>query len=168
MSDETAHARILIRTQLEPGDMDAIVRLHGQLYAEECGFDRTFEAYVAAPLARAIQAADPDERIWMADRGSEAVGCIAIVRAGPSVAQLRWFLVHPSCRGTGLGKRLLSEAIAFCRDRKYETVMLWTVAGLPASAHLYRFAGFQKVEEKPPARIWGVTLTEERHELRLD
>ena len=158
----------MIRTHLEPGDVGAIIRLHGVVYARECGFDRTFEAYVAAPLARMIQDAHPDERVWVADRDGEVVGCIAIVRCEPGVAQLRWFLVHPSCRGTGLGKRLLSDAIAFSRERKYRTVMLWTVAGLPASAHLYRRAGFRKVEERPPARLWGVTVIEERHELPLD
>jgi hypothetical protein len=41
------------------------------------------------------------------------------------------------------------------------------VSGLPASASLYRRAGFVKVEEKPPATLWGVRVTEERHEIAL-
>ena len=158
----------MIRTELEPGDVGAIIRLHGVVYAQEYGFDRTFEAYVAAPLAQVIQAPHPDERIWVADRGGELVGCVAIVRSASSVAQLRWFLVHPSCRGVGLGAQLLSEAIAFARARGYETVTLWTVAGLPAAARLYERVGFRKVEEKPAALLWGVTLKEQRYELKLD
>jgi len=43
---------------------------------------------------------------------------------------------------------------------------LWTVSSLTAAAHLYRSAGFQKVEEKP-GRLWGVDVIEERYELHL-
>jgi hypothetical protein len=42
---------VTIRTGLRPGDLGEVVRLHGGLYAQECGFDPTFEAYVAAPMA---------------------------------------------------------------------------------------------------------------------
>ncbi len=79
---------------------------------------------------------------------------------------LRWFLVDPSVRGAGLGKRLLQESIAFSRNCRYKTIILWTVSALTAAAHLYRAAGFRKVEEKP-GRLWGVDVVEEKYELEL-
>ena len=167
MSDRTTVGPVIIRTTLNPGDMGSVVRLHGVLYAREYGFDHTFEAYVAAPLAKLVQSPQPNERIWLAERNGALVGCVAIVASTPDVAQLRWFLVDPDCRGAGIGKRLLFEAVEFCRARGYRSVILWTVSGLPAAAHLYRAAGFAKVEEKPPATLWGVRVTEERHELAL-
>jgi N-acetylglutamate synthase-like GNAT family acetyltransferase len=157
----------VIRTSLSPGDIGSIVRLHGVLYAKEYGFDHTFEAYVAAPLAQLVKAPGSNERIWLAEHNHTLVGCVAIVVSTADVAQLRWFLVDPDCRGAGLGKRLLSEAIEFSRASGYRSIILWTVSGLPAAAHLYRAAGFTKVEEKPPATLWGVRVTEERHELAL-
>src|SRR5690349_5103450 len=42
---------VSIRTTPAPGDLGAIVAMHGILYAREYGFDPTFEAYVAGPLA---------------------------------------------------------------------------------------------------------------------
>jgi ribosomal protein S18 acetylase RimI-like enzyme len=157
---------VTIRTSLLPGDLGAIVVLHGTLYAREYGFDPTFEAYVAGPLAEFLCRASDRERLWIAERGGRIVGCIAIVAADSQTAQLRWFLVNPSARGMGLGKRLLHEAVTFCAACGYTSVILWTVSTLAAAAHLYRAAGFQKVEENA-GRRWGVDVVEEKYELWL-
>jgi ribosomal protein S18 acetylase RimI-like enzyme len=157
---------ITLRTDLKPGDLGSIVSLHGTLYAREYGFDSTFEAYVAGPLAEFVRSGSDRERLWIAERDGRIVGCVAIVAAAPQTAQLRWFLVEPSARGAGLGKRLLHEAVAFSKRRDYTRVILWTVSALEAAAHLYRAAGFTKVEEKP-GRQWGVDVVEERYELDL-
>jgi N-acetylglutamate synthase-like GNAT family acetyltransferase len=143
-----------------------IVALHGILYAREYGFDPTFEAYVAAPLAAFVRAASPRERLWIAERDGRLVGCVAVVAASPDTAQLRWFLVDPSARGAGLGRRLLGEAVAFAGGCGYKALILWTVSALTAAAHLYRAAGFRKVEAKP-GRMWGVDVVEEKYELAL-
>jgi N-acetylglutamate synthase-like GNAT family acetyltransferase len=157
---------VTLRTDLRPGDLGSVIALHGITYAREYGFDPTFEAYVAGPLAEFARSASPRERLWVAERGGRVVGCVAIVAASPRVAQLRWFLVAPSARGAGLGKRLLDEAVAFCRGCGYESVILWTVSALAAAAHLYRSVGFRMVEAKP-GRRWGVDVVEERYELTL-
>src|SRR5262249_26852743 len=81
---------VTLRTNLMPGDLGWIVYLHGTVYAREYGFDPTFEAYVAGPLAEFVRAASERERIWIAERASRIVGCVAIVAAAPLTAQLRW------------------------------------------------------------------------------
>jgi GNAT superfamily N-acetyltransferase len=160
------HGAVTLRTDLRPGDLGRVVELHGAVYAREYGFDPTFEAYVAGPLAEYVHRAAPRERLWLAERGGRLVGCAAIVAAEPGVAQFRWFLVEPGARGTGLGRRLLDEALAFSRDCGYARVVLWTVSALTAAARLYRAAGFHKVEEKP-GRHWGVDVVEEKYALEL-
>jgi ribosomal protein S18 acetylase RimI-like enzyme len=161
-----AAGTVALRTTLRPGDLGTIVHLHGTLYAREYGFDPTFEAYVAGPLAEFVRAGDARARLWIAERGEQIVGCVAIVAAAPHTAQLRWFLVDPGARGTGLGKRLLREAVAFCEACGYTSVILWTERSLTAAAHLYEAAGFRKVEEKP-GRVWGKDVVEEKYELQL-
>ncbi|HVS38947.1 MAG TPA: GNAT family N-acetyltransferase [Gemmataceae bacterium] len=158
---------IAIRTDLRPGDLGAVVRLHGLLYAQERGFDPTFEAYVAAPLADFVRRASDRERLWLAERGADLVGCIAIVAAAPQTAQLRWFLVDPSCRGAGLGRKLLHAALDFCKACGCAEVVLWTESALTAAARLYQSAGFRRVEQKP-GRLGGVDVVEERYELPLN
>ncbi len=157
---------ISLRTDRRPGDLGAVVSLHGVVYARERGWDVRFEAYVAGPLAAWACSASARERLWIAERAGAVVGCVAIVAAAPQTAQLRWFLVDPAARGLGLGKRLLREALAFCRDCGYSTVVLWTERSLEAAAHLYRGAGFRKVEERP-GRLWGADVVEEKYELAL-
>src|SRR5262249_44253290 len=141
-------------------------RLHGTVYAREYGFDPTFEAYVAGPLSEFVRSGSARGRLWLAERDGRVVGCVAIVAASEKEAQLRWYLVDPSGRGLGVGKRLLDEAVAFCRESGYESVFLWTVSALTAAARLYRAAGFERVEEKP-GKHWGVEVVEEKYALRL-
>ncbi len=79
---------------------------------------------------------------------------------------MRWYLVDPSARGLGLGRKLLHEAVAFCKECRYESVFLWTISALAAAARLYLSAGFEKVEQKPGTH-WGVDVVEEKYVLRL-
>lgn len=155
------------RTTLRPGDIGAIVRLHGIVYAAEYGWDHTFEALVAQGLGAFAAAGEvADARLWVAERDGGVAGCIAIVGQADRTAHLRWFLVDPEARGVGIGRRLLDEALAFCRTRGFRSVFLWTVKGLEAAAHLYRSAGFRVTEEATHER-WGAALTEQRYDLSL-
>jgi GNAT superfamily N-acetyltransferase len=156
----------LLRHDIRPGDLGAIVYLHGTIYAREYGFDPTFEAYVAGPLSEFVHTRTDRDRLWIAERGDRIIGCIAIVGVSDKEAQLRWYLVDPSARGLGLGMKLLHDALEFCKDRGYESVFLWTVSALAAAAKLYLSAGFERVEEKPGTH-WGVDVVEERYVLAL-
>ena len=157
---------IIVRTTLQPGDVEIIVEMHRAIYACEYGFDDTFAAYVAEPLGAFARQANGRERLWIAERAGGIVGCVAIVEVDARVGQLRWFLVDPAARGAGLGRRLIDDAIAFARSRGYETIILWTVSALRAAAHLYRSVGFEKVRERPGC-AWGVDVTEEKYAMPL-
>ncbi|MHB8576080.1 MAG: GNAT family N-acetyltransferase, partial [Dehalococcoidia bacterium] len=132
------------------------------------GFDCTFEAYVAETLGQFGMAEQPARnRLWIAEDRGRVVGSIGIIGREGGAAQLRWFLLHPDVRGRGLGRQLVSDALAFCRECGCSSVYLWTVHVLTAAARLYTAAGFRKTEEKPPAALWGLTLAEQRYDLAL-
>ena len=169
-SEQSAPERpaISIRHERRPGDLGRVISLHAELYAREYGFGIGFESYAVETVAEYLQLDRPDQdRVWIAEMDGRMVGCIGILGRENGEAQLRWFLVDPATRGQGLGRRLVQEALDFCRAAGYRSVYLWTVNGLEAAAKLYRDAGFQKTETKPEAILWGVPLSEERHDLTL-
>ena len=161
-------AAVTLRSALRAGDIGHVVQRHGLIYAAEHGWDHRFEAYVAGPLSEFALHHDPArERLWLAELAGRIVGSIAIVDGGADAAQLRWFLVEPDCRGMGVGRLLLDEALAFARASGRRRVFLWTVAGLDAAARLYRSAGFTLAESVASAR-WAAALVEERYDLELE
>ena len=145
---------MIISNTLEPGDLGHIVKQHGLLYSQKYGYDFTFEAYVAEPLAQFVKRKNSRERIWLAKVGGNLVGSICICEQSKSVAQLRWFSVDPNMRGKGLGKTLIDHALSFCRIQEYSKVILWTVAGLAAARSLYIRNGFTVIEETE-RELWG-------------
>src|SRR5882672_4216255 len=94
---------ISLRTDIRFDDLQAIIDLHGSIYAKECGWNASFKAYVAGPLIDWFKNASPRNRLWIAEHESKLVGCIAIVANSPEIAQLRYLLVPSEFRGRGLG-----------------------------------------------------------------
>jgi len=157
----------IIRSNFNSEDIDYLTRFHGVIYAREYGYDQTFEAYVSCGLAEFVRSFNPSrDRIWLAECDGHIIGVIAVVGYSKKEAQLRWFLVHSDYRGLGLGKKLINEALSFCKQKKYRTIFLWTASELDAARHLYTGVGFRKTEEKTHV-IWGKKVTEERYELQI-
>ncbi|MFW6181955.1 MAG: GNAT family N-acetyltransferase [Spirochaetota bacterium] len=159
--------KLTVRWDLRPGDVGSVISLHGAVYAEEFGYNLEFEGYVADTFREFTRIYHPGkDRLWLVELGGWTVGSIAALGRSPGEAQLRWFLLHPACRGLGLGGEMLRRALRFCRERRYRRVYLLTTSDQRKASAMYARAGFRKTEQKP-ARMWGKELVEERWELDL-
>jgi DNA-binding MarR family transcriptional regulator/N-acetylglutamate synthase-like GNAT family acetyltransferase len=153
---------------LEPGDLGWAIGANGRVYADEYGWDATFEGLVAEILGSFAREHDPArERGWIAEVGGRRAGCIFCVRGGDDeTAKLRVLLVEPWARGHGVGGALVDACLAFARDAGYRRVVLWTNDVLAAARRLYERAGFELIEEGPH-RAFGHDLVEQTWSLEL-
>ncbi|WP_298734606.1 bifunctional helix-turn-helix transcriptional regulator/GNAT family N-acetyltransferase [uncultured Chitinophaga sp.] len=156
------------RNELLPGDAGYLIYLHGDIYARETGYNLEFEAYVCKTFYDFLQQYDPaKDRVFIASWQQRIVGAVAILGHSSELAQLRWLLVHPDMRGIGLGKKLVADALAFCREKQYKQVYLLTTHQQTTAADIYIKAGFKKTGTEPQ-QMWGHQLREERYDLLID
>ncbi|WP_409371531.1 GNAT family N-acetyltransferase [Methylocella sp. CPCC 101449] len=161
--------RIEIVAGYQPGLIARIVQMHALYYARESGFGQRFESVVASGLADFCgRLGTPRNAIWAAMQDGQIIGSIAIdgedlnrKNLDKDVAHLRWFIVDDRVRGGGVGRRLLSTALAFVDEKAFTETHLWTFAGLSAARRLYEAHGFTCVEEWSGTQ-WGKEVLEQR------
>ncbi len=149
-----------------PGAIGRVAEMHAAYYHRHWGFGLFFEAKVATELAEFLGRFDEErDGFWTVRSGNRVEGSIAIdgLKAETEGAHLRWFIVSPEIQGGGWGRRLMSEAVAFCDRRAYRRIFLWTFAGLDAARYLYEAFGFHLVSEAEGER-WGARVVEQRFE----
>jgi DNA-binding MarR family transcriptional regulator/GNAT superfamily N-acetyltransferase len=132
----------LLRTP-RPGDMGWVVQRNAAVYAEEFGWDSSYEALVARIVADYVDHRDPDaEAAWIAEIDGAPAGCVFCVRENATTARLRLLLVEPWARGLGIGVRLVEEVLRFARQVGYSHITLWTNDVLADARRIYQRAGF--------------------------
>jgi len=130
------------------GDIGWVIHRQSRVYAEEYGWDIGYEALVAQIAGRFLDDYDPrTDCCYIAEREGEIVGSVFVVPAdhpetGPRTAKLRLLYVEASARGTGLGRRLVEEAMRFAKGAGYARMTLWTNDVLSSARGLYERLGF--------------------------
>lgn len=143
----------------QPGDLGWVIQRNAALYAEELGWDASYETLVARIVADYADHHDPDaEAAWIAEVDGTPAGCVFCVRQDEATARLRLLLVEPRARGLGIGARLVDEVLRFARQAGYARITLWTNDVLADARRIYQRAGFT-LDDEHRHRSFGKDLT---------
>ena len=136
-------------TDYTPGALGWVVRQHGLYYAREWQFGKAFEVKVAGELANFLDRLDPTRDLFqLAWHKGEIIASLSLDGSEDDAehGHLRWFIAADAARGSGAGGILLNRAISFAWANGFQSIYLWTFAGLDPARRLYDRAGF-KLEE---------------------
>lgn len=150
-----------------PGDYGWIIARHGAIYAQEYGWDITFEGLVAGLVSDFVKSHDPArERCWIADLGGEPVGSVFCTRKDDETAKLRMLIVDEKARGHGVGSLLVDACMDFARTAGYRQMTLWTNDVLTAARKLYAARGWTMVGAEP-VHAFGQPMVSETWDVQL-
>jgi GNAT superfamily N-acetyltransferase len=168
LGDAFAPVNLTIRSGSSSKDVNAIVRLHRDVYESEYDLDRSFARDVATRLAelRAGGWPGPGEGLWIAEADGRAVGSITLNNQGGGLGRLGHLVLTPEARGSGAGRRLVEQVLKATRAAGYERLELGTFSDLTAAGSLYRSVGFAPVSTERTVR-WGREMEWQVYELAL-
>lgn len=158
-----------VATGYQSGMIGRICEMHAHYYSVHHNFGSYFEAKVAAGLADFTERLDaPCNHVWTAMLNGRIVGSVVIdgQDLGNGDAHLRWFILDERCRGSGIGRRLLTEAMRFCDEQGFSSVQLWTFNQLTTARRLYESFGFELTHEWQGDQ-WGKSITEQQFTRKL-
>jgi DNA-binding MarR family transcriptional regulator/GNAT superfamily N-acetyltransferase len=161
---------------LRGGDLGWILQRHGTLYADEFGWDASFEGFCARIAGEYAALRDRHPRRtegWIAEVDGLPAGSVCCVPdsgtpgsgtpgsgtpGSETTARLRLLIAEPWARGLGLGARLTAQCLEFARQAGYTRIVLLTYGQLAAARRVYQAAGFM-LDHEHPEDAFGQRLT---------
>ena len=126
-------------------------------YAETLGVDLCFQGFDREVASLPGGYAPPAGALFLATTHTLPVGCVGIRALSGTEAELKRLYVRPEARGTGLGRRLVTEAIHAARRIGYTLLRLDTLPSMLEARALYQRIGFQETPSYRPNPIEGTT-----------
>src|SRR3974390_2476715 len=108
----SAPSREVTIREFQPGDEEAFRRLNLEWIVRYFVLEPKDEDALDHPRRNIL---DPGGRIFFGGRNGWAVGCCALLPAGPSEYEVAKMAVTESAQGCGIGRRLLERVIAEAR-----------------------------------------------------
>ena len=135
---------ISIRTLSSPDDRAlGAVRQFFRNYAAWLGVDLCFQNFDQEMASLPGAYAAPQGRLFYAEADGQPAGCVGIRPYADGACELKRFYVEPTCRGGGIGRALLLEAIKAARAIGYQRILLDTLPAMRIATKLYRELGFR-------------------------
>jgi DNA-binding MarR family transcriptional regulator/N-acetylglutamate synthase-like GNAT family acetyltransferase len=153
------------------GDVSVIAQRSIASAIEEFEFAGSYETVMLSAAAHCLERFDVErDCVWIAERNGVPVGSVFVRWLTADTAELLLLHVESQARGIGIGRRLISEAIAFATRAGYATLQLEMYDVMKTARLLFHAAGFRHVSEEADGRygrqvqrqIWRVALRDEK------
>ena len=128
--------------EFRPGDEAAFRRLNEEWITRYFVLEPKDEYVLADPQHKIL---DRGGRIFLAVRGSETVGCCALLALGPGEYEVAKMAVTERAQGTGIGRLLLEKTIAEARSSGATRLFLETNQRMKPAVRLYESTGFRHI-----------------------
>ena len=127
-------------------DSDDVKDLILDILTKEYPFDKS--AYSDSDLYNLSETySGPRENFFVLEDNGKIVGTVGVKEDSKEVALLRRLFVESKYRGKGYGTLLMAEALTFCRDKGYASLVFRTTNRMKQAIDLCKKKGFQKEEE---------------------
>ncbi len=127
-----------------PGtELDAVRDLFME-YAGSLNFNLCFQDFDTEIEGLPGAYAPPAGILLLARVGGEIAGCVGVRPLDAERCEMKRLYVRGQFRGTGLGRALAEQAIAFSRGAGYARMALDTLPQMMAATRLYRELGFAR------------------------
>ena len=133
-----------IRTAQSASDIDEVKRLFRE-YAESLDYDLCFQNFEQELAALPGAYAPPSGTILLACNDEQIGGCIALRALSDGACEMKRLFIRPQFRGSGAGRVLVHELIAYARNLGCRTMRLDTLPTMGAAIALYRSMGFREI-----------------------
>jgi len=144
--------RVEVENPASPAAQRCLAHYFDELAARfDAGFDpaRSISASIA-------ELTPPHGFLVVAWLNGEAIGCGAL-KCHPTHGEVKRMWVAPSCRGLGVGKRILQRLEELAGERRLHLLRLETNKALTEAHALYRSSGYSEVaafNDEPYAHHW--------------
>jgi GNAT superfamily N-acetyltransferase len=122
-------------------DLAQVASLFGQ-YAASLPVDLNRQGFAAEIAHLPGPYAPPDGALLLACREGGVLGCIALKRLAPEVAEIKHLYVVQQGRGLGVGKALVAAILKEAARLGYREIKLDTLPHMTQAIALYRGFGF--------------------------
>jgi ribosomal-protein-alanine N-acetyltransferase len=138
-------------TQAGPLDASAMAAIHRSCFAKAWS-EAEMAQFLTAPGTLCLVGS-------VADSSGGIMAGLLIARKAADEAEILTFGVSPACRGAGLGRALLAEAVSILRDAGAKRLVLEVEDGNEVALRLYRALGAVPVGRRPGYYEHGADAT---------
>lgn len=126
-------------------DLPAVRRLLRD-YVAWVNLDLSFQDFEGELQALPGDYAPPRGALLVAEVGADTVAMIALRPLADQVCEMKRLFVHPSARGLGVAKALITRVISEARGMGYREMRLDTLPAMRDAQAIYETFGFRDID----------------------